>query len=244
VLCNKFGGGRQFSTSKSPTSCSCKPLVAGKTPDHHKNTVMMSFDFEPVVLENDDVVIRPLEENDFINLVNFSIDEPEIWKYSSVQAIGEEELKKYLRLAIEAREAKREYPFIVFDKRNNSYAGSTRFYDIQLSNSCLQLGFTWYGKQFQGTGLNKHCKFLLLSFAFETLGIEIVEFRADNKNERSIAAMKSIGCEVEGILRSNGVRPDGTRRDSIVLSILKDEWTGFVKENLKKKLDDLKIAST
>lgn len=197
---------------------------------------MINFDFKPVILEDERVLLRPLEKTDFKSLVNFSKLEPDIWQYSAIQAIGEEGLREYLESAIEAREARREYPFIVFDKQNNCYAGSTRFYDIQLNYSCLQLGFTWYGKQFQGTGLNKHCKFLLLNFAFEKLGIERVEFRADSKNERSIAAMKSIGCKVEGILRSNGIRPDGTRRDSIVLSILKDEWTGFAKEQLKKKL--------
>jgi RimJ/RimL family protein N-acetyltransferase len=154
-----------------------------------------------------------------------------------IQASGEKELQNYLNLAIEAREAKKEYPFIVFDKRKNEYAGSTRFYDIQLFNKCLQLGFTWYGKKFQGTGLNKNCKFLLLEYAFEKLAIERVEFRADNNNKRSIAAMVSIGCKIEGILRSNGLRPDGTRRDSIVLSILKDEWESSVKEKLKSRLN-------
>jgi RimJ/RimL family protein N-acetyltransferase len=66
--------------------------------------------------------------------------------------------------------------------------------------------------------------------------IERVEFRADNDNKRSISAMKSIGCKEEGILRSDGVRNDGTRRDSIVLSILKSEWSSKVKEELKSKL--------
>ena len=58
----------------------------------------------------------------------------------------------------------------------------------------MQLGYTWYGKEFQGTGLNKHCKYLLLEFAFEKMQVERVEFRADANNEKSIAAMKSIGC--------------------------------------------------
>ena len=101
----------------------------------------------------------------------------------------------------------------------------------------MQLGYTWYGKKFRGTGLNKHCKFLLLSFAFEQLGIERFELRADNNNERSIAAMKSIGCKVDGVLRSNMPTREGDRRrDSIVLSILKKEWFSTVKENLKKQL--------
>ena len=92
-----------------------------------------------------------------------------------------------------------------------------------------------YGKRFQGTGLNKHCKYLLLEFAFEQLNMERVEFRADNQNLRSIAAMKSIGCTQEGVLRSNTYKSDGTRRDSIVLSILKEEWYQYIKSDLKAK---------
>jgi RimJ/RimL family protein N-acetyltransferase len=68
------------------------------------------------------------------------------------------------------------------------------------------------------------------------MDMERVEFRADARNERSIAAMKSIGCKVEGILRSNGWTNTGERRDSIVLSILKNEWHFSVKNELKSKL--------
>ncbi len=198
---------------------------------------MTDFDFEKkVILENEYVLLRSLEQTDFNNLLGFSLNEPELWKYSLVSAAGEDNLRNYIKIALDAREAKKEYPFIVFDKKQNSFAGSTRFYDIQVSQKTLQLGYTWYAKSFQGTGLNKHCKFLLLQFAFETLEIERVEFRADNSNEKSIAAMKSIGCTVEGVLRNHGFKPDGSRRDSIVLSILKKEWFDSVKENLKKKL--------
>jgi len=187
-------------------------------------------------LENDFVLLRPLTINDFDNLLPFSLNEPELWKYSLLQGGGADNLRNYLQLAVAAREAEKEYPFIVFDKRSGTYAGSTRFYDIQLFHKSLQLGFTWYGKVFQGTGLNKNCKYLLLEFAFEQIGMERVEFRADNNNLRSIAAMKSIGCTVEGVLRSNNTKHDGSRRDSIVLSILKNEWEGGVKSRLKQRL--------
>ncbi len=195
----------------------------------------MEFNFDDkYILEDDRVCLRPLELSDFEHLISFSTNEPELWNYSLVQAIGEDGLKNYLHLAIQGRDDRKEYPFIVFDKLAQSFAGCTRFYDIQLSNKCLQLGFTWYGKQYQGTGLNKHCKYLLLEFAFEQLGMERVEFRADNDNKRSIAAMKSIGCTVEGVLRSNGLRNNGTRRDSIVLSILRSEWESKLKEKLRQ----------
>jgi len=189
------------------------------------------------VLEDEHVMLRLLREDDYDNLLPFSLHEQDTWKYSLVGAEGEDGLKNYMNIALIAWKEEKEYPFIVFDKLTNEYAGSTRFYDINEEFKSLQLGYTWYGKKFRGTGLNKHCKFLLLSFAFEQLGMERFELRADNNNERSIAAMKSIGCKVDGILRSNMPTRNGdTRRDSIVLSILKDEWFSKVKESLKSKM--------
>lgn len=187
-------------------------------------------------LENETVLLRPLQLSDYTHLLPFATQEPELWKYSLISGAGAEGLKKYIHTAIDNRAAGREYPFIVFDKRSGQYAGSTRFYDIQPVHLSTQLGFTWYGKNFQGTGLNKNCKYLLLEFAFEKMNMQRVEFRADNTNARSIAAMKSIGCTVEGVLRSNTVRAEGGRRDSIVLSILKNEWQGSAKQLLKDKL--------
>ena len=190
-----------------------------------------------IILEDDLVLLRPLQESDVDNLLKISVNEPETWKYSLVGADGKDNLVNYIQSAVKARETQKEFPFIVFDKKSQKYAGSTRFYDIKLDFKTLQLGYTWYGSAFRGTGLNKHCKYLLLQFAFETLEMERVEFRADNNNERSIAAMKSIGCKVEGILRSHMPTADkNVRRDSIVLSILKNEWFDNVKENLKSKL--------
>lgn len=190
-----------------------------------------------VVLEDEVVLLRPLEVTDVENLLDISVNEPETWEYSLVRANGKENLQNYIQLALNARENKVEFPFIVFDKKSGKYAGSTRFYDINLPFKTLQLGYTWYGNDFRGTGLNKHCKYLLLQFAFEKLGMERVEFRADNNNQRSIAAMKSIGCKVEGVMRSHmPTENSDLRRDSIILSILKDEWFNGVKENLKGKL--------
>ncbi|MEQ1677823.1 MAG: GNAT family protein [Chitinophagaceae bacterium] len=190
----------------------------------------------PITLEDERVLLRPLEETDFDNLLPFSLNEPEIWKYGLLTCAGEQNLRNYISGAVKNRNDQKEYPFIVFDKKTNSYAGSTRFYDIQQAYLTTQLGYTWYGKDFQRTGLNRHCKLLLLTFAFEEWGLERVEFRADNTNARSIAAMKAIGCVEEGILRNHTPKADGTRRDAIVLSILKTEWFGGVKELLKNAI--------
>lgn len=196
----------------------------------------MNFDTsQHITLENNRVLLGALQIEDTKHLTAFSLQEPELWEYSLLPANGLENLKQYISIALEKRALGDSYPFIVFDKKTNAFAGSTRFYDIQNHHKSVQLGYTWYGKDFQRTGLNRHCKFLMLQFAFETLKAERVEFRADANNARSIEAMKSIGCTVEGILRNNCSSPTG-RRNSIVLSILKDEWFSDIRESLKLKL--------
>ncbi len=187
------------------------------------------------VLENDRVKLIPLTSNHIKDLLPYSLNEPDLWKYSLVSASGEKNLKNYLSIALYSREKGTAYPFVVLDKRTSKVVGSTRFYDIQNHHETIQIGYTWYGKDFQGTGINKNCKFLLLEFAFESCDMKRVEFRADAHNAKSIAAMKNIGCKKEGILRSNCSSTTG-RRDSIVLSILQSEWDSSVKKNLSKKL--------
>jgi len=191
------------------------------------------FQQQPI-LENERVLLRPIQENDFDNLLPFSLHEPEIWTYGLVTAAGEDNLRNYLTTAVKNLNDKKEYPFIVFDKKANRYAGSTRFYDIQQPWLTTQLGYTWYGKEFQRTGLNRHCKLLLLTYVFEEWGMERLEFRADANNAKSIAAMKAIGCVEEGILRNHMPTASGARRDSIILSILKTEWYGGVKELIQR----------
>ncbi len=191
---------------------------------------------DALVLEDERVLLRVLQPTDFDNFLPFSLNEPDTWYYSLVQAKGEDGLRNYMKQAFDGKTQRKEFPFIVFDKKTNEYAGSTRFYEINFAYQTVHLGYTWYGKRFWGTGLNKHCKFLLLQFAFEQLQMERVQFGADAANTRSIAAMKSIGCTLEGILRSSMPTIYGGRRDSAVLSILKDEWYGSVKEMLKNKL--------
>ncbi len=191
---------------------------------------------ENPVLENHRVLLRPITEDDYGHLLPFSLNEPEIWKYGLVTAAGEENLRNYISMALRNYQDKKEFPFIVYDKQAGRYAGSTRFYDIQQSWLTTQLGYTWYGKEFQRSGLNRHCKLLLLTYVFETWGLERCEFRADNNNAPSVAAMKAIGCVEEGILRNHMPTSAGGRRDSIILSILKQDWEGGVKERLLNKI--------
>ena len=158
----------------------------------------MVFNFKKdLILENERVQLRPLSITDHAFLLPFSLKEPDLWTYSLTSAAGEEKLEKYLQSALEVRVVETGYPFLIFDKKNQKIAGST--------------------------GLNRHCKLLLLTHAFEALKMERVEFRADAKNAKSIAAMQGIGCTLEGTLRNNCTAEFG-RRNSVVLSIIKSEW--------------------
>jgi N-acetyltransferase len=203
----------------------------------------MNLDFtEKYILENDIVLLRPLEHSDFDYLLEYSENEPEIWEYNSGGANGKENLEKYIKNAIIQRENEKEYPFIVFDKTTKKHVGSTRFYAIFSDNKTIEIGYTWYGQKYQRTGINKNCKFLLLEFAFDKLQMERVAFAANNKNLKSLNAMKSIGCIVEGVLRNCSTDAKGERIDVARLSILKSEWSESVKVNLKKQTE--KFASS
>jgi RimJ/RimL family protein N-acetyltransferase len=200
-------------------------------------SALKTFDFETdIILENERVILRPLSLTDSSLLAHYVNEEPELWRYSLVAINNTSDLANYIQTAIEARLNKTAYAFIVFDKLLNEYVGCTRFYDIQLNFQTTQLGYTWYSKKCWGTKLNANCKYLLLQFAFDQMAFERVEFRADNNNKRSIAAMQKMGCTIEGVLRNHLPMPNGKRRDSIVLSILKQEWDASLKQSLAAQL--------
>ena len=197
----------------------------------------MDFDFKKdYILENEVVQLRPLEAADYDLLLEYSLNEPEIWQFNFLGARGADNLRIYMDSTLQQRQNEKEYSYIVYDKRTGKYAGHTRFYNFNMDNKILEIGSTWYGKAFQGTGLNKNCKYLLLQFAFESMGAERVGFGANNKNERSKNAMKSIGCKEEGVLRNFSRNAAGERIDIVVLGIIREEWFGNVKAMLANKI--------
>jgi len=122
------------------------------------------------------------------------------------------------------RDKELKYPWAIYDKKAEAYAGCTSYLNISAVNSRLEIGSTWIGEEFQRTGLNRACKFLLLSYAFEDLGWERVELKTDSRNEQSKTAIQKIGAQYEGKLRSHTLMSDGYRRDTVYYSILKPEW--------------------
>ncbi|HKB84698.1 MAG TPA: GNAT family protein [Ignavibacteriaceae bacterium] len=184
----------------------------------------MEFSFsEHIILENDFALLRPLEKNDFDGLSQIAYDY-DIWKFNVSRCMNDEELNEYITRLLEMRENGVLYPFVIIDKSKNQTAGSTSFGNISNKDRRLEIGGTWLGKRFQGTGLNKSCKYLLLKFVFEQLGFERAEFKTDVLNQQSRKALMKNGTQEEGILRSHTVMQDGRRRDTIYYSILEHEW--------------------
>ncbi len=189
------------------------------------------------ILENTKVILRPLVESDFEYLLPFAINEPDIWNFNAFGAGGVDNLRQYIKTAVDNRSKETDYVFIVIDKQKNIIVGCTRFYLINQVTKTLELGYTWYGKDYQGTYININSKYLLLEFAFDFLGFERVGFKANLDNKRSINAMKRIGAVEEGVLRSFSLDAKGQRIDLIVLSILKYEWINNVRTILQNKIN-------
>ena len=188
-------------------------------------------------LEDDRALLRPLQSDDWSHLLSISENEPENWKYGLENASGEDNLKSYIAKAIQAKTENLAFPFIIFDKQSQAYAGSTRYYQLNAAHGRLAIGYSWIGNDFKKTGLNSHVKYLMLDFAFDSLGAERIELMADARNEQSIRSILSLGATFEGTLRSHAICPDGTRRDTSVFSILKKEWLELVKPSLFLKIN-------
>lgn len=181
-------------------------------------------------LENQRVKLSILDLSNYNHLLDIA-KQPNLVQYSPSKIDTPNDLKEYVQDAINCFYKKTAIPLIIFDKQTNTYAGSTRFGLVNWKNKVLHIGWTWIGIQFQGTGLNKHMKFLMLQYAFETLKFDKVEFRVDERNVRSRKAVEKLGAKLEGILRKDTLMPDGFKRSTCCYGILKEEW-----EDIKQKV--------
>lgn len=180
---------------------------------------------EKVILENGRVRLEPLEMEHLGSLLPIALAHPDLLKYGPSPFGSRENLEKYFKSALKAREDQVRYPFVIYDKQVERLVGSTSFGNISPVNLRIEIGWTWLDPAVQGTGINKFCKHLLLTYAFETLQYKRVEFKADVRNAKSRRAMEKIGAQYEGVLRSHTLMLDGSRRDTVYYSILEDEWT-------------------
>jgi len=188
----------------------------------------------PITLEGRSVRLEPLTNAHVPGLAEVGRDE-RIWKlmvYGQIRT--EAEMRRWVRSLLRGQAAGTDLPFAVIQLASGRVVGATRYLEIRPAHRSLEIGGTWYGLEFQHTIVNTECKYLLLRYAFETLGTIRVQFKADVRNERSWRAIERIGAEREGIFRNHFLLPDGVIRDSVYYSIIESEWPG-----VKERLEDL-----
>ena len=181
------------------------------------------IDLKPVTLHGTAVRLEPLDPRHFDELCDVGLD-PEMWRWLMVEIKSREDLKAWLREAIAAQGNGLALPFAIIEKTSGRAIGTTRFANIELQHSRVEIGWTWIAPAWQRTIVNTETKYLLLRHAFESLGFRRVEFKTDALNKRSRAALRRIGATEEGTLRRHMVASNGRVRDSVYFSIVDTEW--------------------
>jgi RimJ/RimL family protein N-acetyltransferase len=177
----------------------------------------------PTVLEGDKVKLVPLDHSHFATLTELA-QQKIIWQNISIDFSNPEKYLNHLKGVVLMRANGEQYPFTVIDKTNNKIIGSTRLHNLFPEHKKLEIGWTWYDPAYWGTGYNTECKLLILTFCFEQLKTVRVQLQTSEKNLRSQAAIKKIGAKFEGILRKERIIENGSYRNTVMFSIIDDEW--------------------
>jgi len=189
----------------------------------------------PVTLSGAYATLEPLAQA-HLDGIRAAASDGELWRlwYTSVPA--PERTDDWLATALDMRERLGAMPFAVRDNASGAIVGSTRYFNVDAANRRLEIGHTWYAKRAQRTPINTECKVLLLTHAFEALRCVAVEFRTHWFNHASRTAIARLGAKQDGVLRNHQLMPDGSRRDTVVFSILDSEWPA-VKMHLRFLLE-------
>jgi len=164
-----------------------------------------------------------------------AIADGELWKLFVTLVPHPDEIDEFLSAAEAEYQRGEGLTFATIDKASNCVAGSTRFMKADLRHKRVEIGFTFLGSSWQKSVINTEAKFLMLTHAFETLGLNRVELLTDYLNADSRKAILRLGAKEEGIVRNHMVMRDGRVRDSVLYSIVNYEWPG-VKQSLLRKL--------
>ncbi len=189
---------------------------------------------EPITLEGHGVRLEPLAREHHDGLLAAATD-GELWQLWFTSVPAPEQTHAYISAALVGQDAGHMLPWAVRDLATDTIVGSTRYHDIVPAIDRVEIGYTWYARRCQKTHVNTACKLLLLAHAFETLGCMVVGFRTDNFNFASQSAIEALGAKKDGVLRHHQARRDGTARDTVMYSILANEWSD-VKRHLELRL--------
>ena len=190
---------------------------------------------QDLTLETSRVLLRPILKEDFDAFILLAKQDEAMWKYFSLNLSDEDQLRKWMEMAFADKKAGTRRPFTIIDKATDMIAGSSSMGNISYHDLRLEIGWSWLGKDFRSTGLNKHAKFCMMRYAFEELNFERVEFKTDVLNERAKQGLRNVGGIEEGILRSHMTMWNSRRRTSVYYSVLIDEWPGL-KQTIFKEI--------
>ena len=188
----------------------------------------------PVTLVGRHATLEPLDASHVVPLAEAASD-GELWRLWYTGVAPPERMGGYVAAALDMRERYDAMPFVVRDA-TGAVVGSTRYFNVDVANRRLEIGHTWYARRAQRTPVNTECKLLLLTHAFEKLGCIAVEFRTHWFNQASRAAIARLGAKQDGVLRNHQLLADGSKRDTVVFSILDGEWPA-VKRHLAFQLE-------
>ena len=190
---------------------------------------------EPITLTGAHASVEPLGREHEQALERAAAD-GELWRlwYTSVAPPGK--MGEYIATALDMREHLGAMPFVVREKPSGEIVGCTRYFNVDATNRRLEIGHTWYSKRVQRGPVNTECKLLLLTHAFEKLQCIAVEFRTHWFNHASRTAIARLGAKQDGVLRNHQLSADGSKRDTVVFSIIDGEWPA-VKQHLRYQLE-------
>ena len=189
---------------------------------------------KPATLEANGIRLEPLSTEHHDGLEAAAADGKlwELW-YTSVPAPGE--TQAYIENALKGQKNGDMLPWVVRDLKSGQIVGSTRYHDIIAAANRVEIGYTWYAKRCQRSHVNTTCKLLLFDYGFDKLKCSVVGLRTDNFNFTSQRAIEALGAKKDGVIRSHWTRRDGSIRDTVMYSVLAQEWPD-VKRHLERRL--------
>jgi RimJ/RimL family protein N-acetyltransferase len=188
----------------------------------------------PITLEGHGIRLEPLQTSHRDDLAAAAAD-GKLWELWFTAVPEPDKTTRYIEDALAGQQAGHMLAWVVRELGSGKIIGSTRYHDIVAAIDRVEIGYTWYGKSWQRTHVNTTCKLLLLTHAFESLKCGVVGLRTDNFNYASQKAIAALGAKLDGVLRRHQARRDGTVRDSVMFSILAEEWRD-VKRHLELRL--------
>jgi len=189
-----------------------------------------------LTLETKRALLRPVTIADYDDFLKLAREDPDMWYYFTLNLGDEKQLQRWFEMAFADKAANTRRPFTIIDKQRGQTGGSSSLGNISMHDLRAEIGWSWLGKDFRSSGLNKHAKYAMMRYAFEDLHFERIEFKTDVMNARARKGLANVGGIEEGILRSHMTMWNNRRRTSIYYSVLKEEWPKL-KETLFKDFD-------